>query len=462
MHIWDWGLLALFTVSIVAVGLLKARTVHDETTYLLAGKRVSLFALTATLVMTELNTSTLLSFSAFGYSVGWWGLSLPFIFLISLSFYAFTVAKKWKQFNGVSVAHYFSLRFGKDVGLLAALILFAAMALFSATYVKSLTMLFSFLVPNLGQWVLSALLVLLVLAMTIRGGLVSIIWTDIISFMVICLFFPLLLLFTWMMPVQSETSLLDLPQMFESLPPQFVLSLVLLSMFSYILAPWYGQKVVAAKSSNVAMLAVLLSAVIVFVLYGVGVFATSILRQKGIDLANPELALPYIVQHALPVSMKGIAYGVLFCIAATTLSGVWSAMVTIIVGDVENTQFVGIKRSLVLTLICASVSFLLANVFVDQIFHNLILANIPIVALSFALLGGFYWQGTTRSGVYVSIIVGLICGIGTYLYYGDEGRYTLYWALYGIPLIFISGIATSLLTRNRKKLTLDSLDVATS
>ncbi len=89
----------------------------------------------------------------------------------------------------------------------------------------------------------------------------------------------------------------------------------------------------------------------------------------------------------------------------------------------------------------------------------MILANIPIVALSFALLGGFYWRGTTRSGVYVSIIVGLICGTGAYLYYGEEGKYTLYWALYGIPLIFISGIATSLLTRNRNKLTVDSLGV---
>ena len=77
--------------------------------------------------MTEFNTATLIAFSSAGYYARWWAISLPCVFLIGLLFYASTVAKKWKLFNGISVAAYFSQRYGRDVGILAAIILFTAM-----------------------------------------------------------------------------------------------------------------------------------------------------------------------------------------------------------------------------------------------------------------------------------------------------------------------------------------------
>ena len=48
------------------------------------------------------------------------------------------VAKKWKAFNGVSVATFFINNYGKNVGRFASFTLLASMAGFSATYIKSL------------------------------------------------------------------------------------------------------------------------------------------------------------------------------------------------------------------------------------------------------------------------------------------------------------------------------------
>ncbi|MCB1071793.1 MAG: hypothetical protein H7A41_05600 [Chlamydiales bacterium] len=45
----------------------------------------------------------------------------------------------------------------------------------------------------------------------------------------------------------------------------------------------------------------------------------------------------------------------------------------------------------------------------------------------------------------MSILIGLIWGAFSYLYFGEEGLYTWYWAFWGIPLIFISGILGSMI-----------------
>lgn len=75
--------------------------------YYTAGKNLGLFALTATLVMTELNISTLIGFSSLGYLYGYSALSLGIVFLFGLLFYSFAVAKKWKNFDAICVSEFF-------------------------------------------------------------------------------------------------------------------------------------------------------------------------------------------------------------------------------------------------------------------------------------------------------------------------------------------------------------------
>ncbi len=94
-----------------------------------------------------------------------------------------------------------------------------------------------------------------------------------------------------------------------------------------------------------------------------------------------------------------------------------------------------------LTLLFAVLSITLANTLVDKVFDKLILANIPVAALSFGLLAGFYWKKASPQGVVLSIVVGCASGVLAYLIFGEEGGYTWYWATVGIPLIFLRGSA---------------------
>ncbi len=428
---------------LISTGLIKSRNVQSEKNYLFAGRNCNTLELTSTLVMTELNTSTLISFTGLGFLVGKKALLLPFIFLIGLLFYALSVAKKWKELNGSSVVDLFKKRYGTRLSKVASLILILSMLGFTATYVKSLNLIFSPLLPNLNPFLLSSYFILITLLMTLRGGLFAIIKTDIISFFLFLAIIPIILFSA----IQNHEPLQNHG---ELLPGKFILSLTILTMFTYILAPWYGQKIFSAKSKRVAFTSVILSAIFVFLIYGSLTLATIFLKNSNPNLTSHEQALPHLILHHLPIGIKGIALALLFAAAATTLAGVWSAMSSMLICDfMKQTEKSTFKRGFIITLIIATLSYILGNTLVDRIFDKLILANIPVAALSFALLAGFYWKKASPLGAYLSIITGLFWGIFCYFYFGEQGMYTWPWAVYGIPLIFASGITGSYITAYR-------------
>lgn len=446
----DLVLFVSVLLLLLFMGLYRAKQTTSENGYLFAGRKAKWGALTATLVMTEFNSATLISFAGLGYAAGFWALSLPFIFLFGLLFYAVTVAKKWKEFDGLSVASFFSARYNRRIGTFASALLLLAMLGFSAAYIKSLTLLFSPLFPTLPPWVLSSILSFVVLLMTLRGGLSAIIRTDRWSLLLALLFFPLTAFFMWKSPAMPPITYPETFRANEILPLRFVFSLTMLTLFTYILAPWYGQKIFAAENGKTAYRSVIAAAILIFLLYGSAIVATAFFRYRGYACASWEMALPELINQCLPYGIKGIGYALLFATSATTLTGVWNAMAGMWIGDFakgnENSSW---QRGMRLTLLFAALSITLANTLVDKVFDKLILANIPVAALSFGLLAGFYWKKASPQGVILSIIVGCASGTLAYLIFGEEGGYTWYWATVGIPLIFLSGVLGSLLIAKR-------------
>jgi Na+/proline symporter len=448
----DWLGFAAVVVALLAVGVRRSRQPKD---FLLAGRRVAFFPLVATLVMSEFNASTLLAFSSFGYKVGPMAVGLPMIFLIGLLWYTATVARPWKRFNRLSVAEFFTEKYGRGLGRLASALLLLAMVGFSATYVKSLTLIFSPWLAGLGPWGLSLGLTALVLAMTLAGGLVSVVRADVLSFLVTAVVLPGLLAlalyrhgsFASLAAAFPPTQLTFNPRAqwdYPGLPYWFVTSLTVLTCFTYICSPWYGQKIFAARSERVAFAGVAVTSVLVFLLYASVQAAAAFYRLERPDLPDAQAVVPEMVNAWLPSFARGVAYAVLFTAAMSTLVGAWSAMVAMAVADFAPRLLAGVGRQRLLTAGLAVLSWLGANLLVDDILGKMILANIPIAALSFALLAGFHWKGVRRAGAWASVLVGIGWGVGCYAYFGEQGGYTWYWALYGIPVIFATGALVSL------------------
>jgi len=445
----DLSFIAICAGIVLTFIVILYRTRHhaDHESYLLANRNVGVFALSATLIMTELNPATLVAFSGMGYIAGWWALTLPMVFLIGLLFYSITVAKKWKSFNGLCVTEFLASRYGRGMGHISRIALFLAMAGFSATYVKSLALILSPL-STLSLPLLATGITSLSFLLVYRGGLLAIIKMDVISLLFVSFIFMTVLLVSWQHSgfdnLSAWVNQFPLETSKTLLPSQFVLSLIVLTMFTYILAPWYGQKMFSAKNTKTAYVSAAIAAIFVFAFYGIALIATSFLKGK-VNLDNPEFGFAYILYHWLPLPLKAIALFTFFLIGATTLAGVWNAMTTLLV-SMQGTQKKSLKKPKAYMALSAGLSFLLAMTLVDNILNKLILANIPIAALSFSLIAGFYWTRATTIGAYLSFIVGITWGIGCFVYFGEQGLYTWYWAMYGIPLIFITGWLGSILS----------------
>lgn len=453
-----------FCGLLVLLVVLCRRPAASAGEFLIADRAVGLFPLVATLVMTEFNTSTLLAFSAAGYRAGPMALALPLVFLIGLAFYTVTVARRWKRFNRLSVAELFAERFSPGLGRLASLMLLVAMTGFCATYVKSLGLIFQPLVPSLPAWLLTAVLSAVVLAVIIPGGLTSVVRSDVVSFALTIVLLPALLA----IGMARSAPLGGLPAAFPAdqlvvapiaqwthpaLPFWFVTSLIVLTCFTYIAAPWYGQKMFAAKDESTALVAVACASVLVFVLYGSMVLAAAHLRVITPGLTDPQMAAPHMVLAWLPLGIRGVGMALLFAAALTTLAGVWTAMAAMVAADFgwQSAARIGMQRLTITGF--AVLSWIGGTFLVDDILNRLILANVPVAALAFALLAGFHWPRATTSGAWASTAVGIVWGVGSFTLVGEAGGYTWTWAMYGVPAMFITGVAVSLTDRHAQRAT---------
>lgn len=445
---------ALFLIGLIWAGRRRAANATD---FLVAERTLGLMPLVATLVMTEFNTSTLLAFSAAGYRAGPMALALPLVFLIGLGFYTVTVARPWKRFNRLSVAELFAHRYSPSLGRFASVMLLTAMLGFSATYVKSIGLIVQPFAPAMPFGLLAAALCAIVLIVILPGGLVSVVRSDIVSFIGTLVLLPALL---WLasrgsaaagglgrvFPV-DQLSVHPLDQWSHpALPFWFVTSLIVLTSFTYIAAPWYGQKIFAAKDEGTAFSAVAVTSVLVFLLYGCAVLASAHFRVIDPALADPQMAVPSMTVRLLPSGGRGIGIALLFAAALTTLGGVWTAMAAMVVADFGWSGVRAVPAQRLLLAGFALASWAAGVTIVDDILDRLILANIPVAALAFALLAGFHWPRATTAGAWASVIVGVAWGAGSFIIIGEQGGYTWPWAMYGIPLIFATGAIVSLLT----------------
>jgi len=423
----DLTILIVYIVGITIYGLRKAKLVQNSKDFMVAGRSIGLFVLVGTLVMTELNTATIIGLSIFPYKAGVYGTLITFAYILSFGSYLLFVAKRWSRSNFVSITQLFDSRYSKKLRFMASILVIFALLLFSTAYLKSAALVFS-VVLNINLIYTAIIISIVVLLFTSRGGLISVAHTNKISFLMALVIVPLVFIFAR----QKADVLGGLSTVFEpkylswniigmwkdsTLPFEFIFTIWMITFLMYMQSPWYAQYMFASKNEKTAFWGVAIAAILIFVLYWAFLMIAAYARVGFPHLADPQTSIPNVISNWLPLGVKGITMALIFSICQSTMATIWSNTSTTITKDVYNgyiNKNASDKKILfvsrIVILFIAVMSIVSAIYFVDVIYQVMYCANIFIVALLFPVLGGFLWWKVNGTAAWATIILAVFCG----------------------------------------------------
>ncbi len=186
----DWGIVVAYLLVVTVVGFYANRYIGDMADYLVAGRTLRSGLAIATMIGSELGLVTIVYAGEKGFTGGLAALHIGVLagfvtLLVGLSGFLVVPLRR----AGVcTIPEYYEMRFGRGVRVLGGIILALAgilnMGLFLVAGAKFITFLTGIHDPNLLNWVMTILLVL-VLLYTVLGGMVSVVVTDYLQFVVL-------------------------------------------------------------------------------------------------------------------------------------------------------------------------------------------------------------------------------------------------------------------------------------
>ena len=329
----DWGLVALYFVFLAAVWLRLFGTSKTPLEYLLAGRRVTLPAFVATLVVTWYGG--ILGVGEYSYRYGlanWVVFGVPYY--IGALLFALLFARRAREAALTTLPDLLLKSYGRGPALIGATAVFIISA--PAAYVLMLGTLFAamFGLPLVPCIVASSLLSVFYIH---RGGLRSVVFTDQVQFVLMYLGFIILL--AVLVAKQGGLPFLEQrlpPELFTwrgGNPPGAILVWYFIAL-SALVDPGFWQRAYAARDPEIAKQGVLWSivcwAIFDFLTTACGMYARALLP----NLARPVYAFPEIANLTLPPFALGLFYLAMIATVMSTIDSYGFIAATTIGRDV--------------------------------------------------------------------------------------------------------------------------------
>ena len=185
----DWVLTVAYLAGSVAIGIRAKRYVEDLAGYMVAGRRVGASLGIATFVATEIGTVTFVYFGELGYVAGFSAFFIGILTMVGYMVVGRTgfIIELLRRHRVMTIPEYYELRYSRRVRLIGGGILFLAGVLNMGIFLK-FDGIFLSEVMGFGPDAVAAIMVLMlviVIAYTVLGGMFSIVVTDFMQFVVL-------------------------------------------------------------------------------------------------------------------------------------------------------------------------------------------------------------------------------------------------------------------------------------
>ena len=406
-------------VVFTLLGIFYSRKNQNLNNYLLAGKSVGVFSLTASLVSSALGAWILFGpasaatwggiGSVIGYSLG---TAFPLFILIYLG----KIFRK-KYSNCKTLIEVIRKKFGHKLFKLILFLSIFYMLIFLIAEVTAVSILIKY-ISGTDLWITAFIIILSSLFYTLYGGLRASILTDNIQFVILIIL--LIVIFNFLITQNSSEFNLS----FIKLNKPNLLSLDYLPNFTAGLTFFIAvaatnlfhqgnwQRVYAAKNDEVLKKSLFFSFLIIIPIVFLMGFSGLISVSSNNDVI-PDLAFfsLLIKNHTLGLSIVIILLSISLTISSIdTLINAISSL--IIVDGNKLLKFKGnyFKLSKYIIILLSLIAFYIASKGLS-ILYLFLLADLFCCSAVLTVFAGFYNKSLTEKNAYISIIFGLIIGL---------------------------------------------------
>ena len=436
MNIIDIIIISIYLITIGYVGLYTRKYVSDFSDFMVAGRKMNLSLAVVTMLGTELGLITVMYNSQAGvlnlFSAFHIGLAAFLVtFLIGLSGF---VIVKLRALKVKSIPEYYEIRFGEKVRIIGAVMLCLGgilnMGLFlkvGAIFVQTI-----FGLDDSMMIFIMAILLMLVLFYTISGGMMSVVVTDYIQYVVLsfgflfCIFYSFKTL-GWSNIFISLESIKEYDQIYnpvKNLGPAYISWQVVLGFVSAVIWPTAITRALSIKSVSMVKKQYLWSSFSFLIRFIVPCFIgiCAFIYYKGVILDNSLALMPQYLSEILPVGVLGLVVAGMLAAFMSTHDSYLLCWSTIITNDIieplsgkkiSSNKKINISRYIIVLL---GIYIFYWGMFYegsDAIWDYLgITGAIYFTGAISVVVLGIYWPKSSSTGALLSLIGGLSSIIG--------------------------------------------------
>lgn len=449
----DWGIVILYLVLSVGIGIFANRYVGNLSDYIVAGRGTRTALGIATLTGTEMGLVTVMYSAQKGFGAGFAAFHIGLIagvMALLIGATGFIVARLRRE-EVLTIPEYYGRRFGKGVQVTGGLMLAFGGIFNMGMFLKTGSM---FIVGITGMQseaaitVVMVLLLSLVLFYTVMGGMISVILTDYVQFVVLA--FGLLLatgislytlgwshIFDVVIETKGEVAFNPLAEG-SSFGLDYVLWMAFLGLVGCALWPTAVARALSAESEESVkkqfMFSSITFAIRMIIPYFWGICAFVFIMgvpalkdaflpaEGGGDALESLYALPVYLGRILPVGIIGILTAAMIAAFMSTHDSYllcWSSVLTNDVAKPLLGDRLSDKGAVLLTRIFVVVIGLLILLvsFVYPLKADLwdymaVTGAIYFTGAFAVLCGGLYWKPASRCGAICALVAGSFAVFG--------------------------------------------------
>lgn len=452
---------------LLLVGLTGRRRIDTTQDYFLAGRQLPWWQIGFALFATNFSAAAIVGLTGAAYVTGVAIYNYEWVGIIAMVFFAMVLVRSVRARQIYTISQFLEERYGPRIKLFYSvfvifLIVFVDMA--SALYVGGMLLkeVFPFLSINLIVFVV----MLLVAAYSVLGGLTAISRTDVIQTIVIVIGAAFVSYYTYqaaggwhtaLSKVSPENLSLIRPIDDRAVPWTGLLTGVpILCAYFWLTNQNIVQWVLSARSEQDARTGLLLAGFmkmsVLFIIVIPGIVAVQLFP----GLAQADRIYPTLLFELLPAGVLGIVLAGFVAAIMTSVDSTLHAASTIITMDfvrprraeLTPKQLVGIGRIITISIIAlSSIWSPMIGRFGTLFEYVQGLLSFCVAPFAVVYLAGWFWRGGNERGAEIALMAGLGCAIGIGLL-KQSGVIQIHYLHVPLPIASVTALALFLGSRH--------------